>query len=166
MPNISAVGAVCVALLTQITNAQPANVVATCQGITIRCPARAAYVYDMTATVTGGAEVDFIGEVFQPEGPGTDVYQFYQGSGIVIWGPCEVSLRIHDPVTGDVTEEFAWGGPADFNCDGIAGGDEDIAALFTCLADGCASEDFNGDGDVGTDADLEAFFRVLAGGAC
>ena len=63
--------------------------------------------------------------------------------------------------------------PADFNCDGDVGTDEDITAFFACLAGTCPGRavhqqpaDFNGDGDVGTDQDIDAFFRVLAGGSC
>jgi uncharacterized membrane protein len=63
-------------------------------------------------------------------------------------------------------------GTADYNCDGDAGTDQDIAAFFACLAGHCSStcypggSDFNRDGDHGTDQDIESFFRVLAGGTC
>jgi hypothetical protein len=60
----------------------------------------------------------------------------------------------------------------DFNRDGEAATDGDIAAFFACLAGNCCAAcdphgaDFNADGDAATDADIESFFRVLAGGSC
>jgi probable HAF family extracellular repeat protein len=61
-------------------------------------------------------------------------------------------------------------GSADFDHDGAAGTDADVAAFFACLSGDCCAtcetSDFDHDGDAGTDADIEAFLRVIVGGRC
>lgn len=115
-------------------------------------------------TVTSDAEVDYVGDVWQPV-PGCDEYTFPAGSGVYIWGPATISGVYYDPVLGSwAWGPIGWGGPADFNMDCDVGTDADIEAFFACLSHDCPSADFNDDGDSSTDQDIEAFFRVLGGG--
>lgn len=145
-----------------VCSAQPFNVITGHESVTLIAP----YRTHCRADVLTYSTVEFVGDVTQPGGPGTDNFEFDAGSGVTIFGPCWVGYYLYDPVIGNFTSSFFWAGPGDFNADGDVGTDQDIVDFFSCLSSACASADFDGDGDAATDADIECFFRVLSGGEC